>query len=232
MFDYRYAYLFGNLLIGFPIWLFLFWRRRDLRKEMLMMSILIGFLGPLSEFWYRQDYWMPLLFNGWPIGFEDYLFGFFAGGISGVVYEEVFVTKISHRRTRKHHWPLFILPLALLFLLILNVSFLGFHLNSIYASIIGFLLLASIFIYYRKDLLVDALSSGILSGLIMLIGYFVLINYFPDIFQRFWLLKNISGITIYTVPIEEIAWAFSWGMVAGPMYEFFMGLKFRHKKRR
>lgn len=74
--DYRFAYLVGDLLIGLP-WLALYIYRGDLRRKMLLLSCIFGLFGPLSEVFYLRDYWHPQLFSGWPIGLEDFLFGFF-----------------------------------------------------------------------------------------------------------------------------------------------------------
>ena len=69
--------------------------------------------------------------------------------------------------------------------------------------------------------------SGFLCGLIFLIGYLILLTFYPLIFQAFWQLDNLSGIRIGKIPIEEILWAFGFGMVVGPMYEFYAGLRFK-----
>ena len=82
-------------------------------------------------------------------------------------------------------------------------------------------------LYFRHDLLVDSLMSGLLVGAIMFFGYLIFLTIFPEAIHQWWILQNISGILILGVPIEELLWAFGWGMVGGPMYEFFAVLKFR-----
>jgi len=73
MFDIlQYAYLFGDLFFLF-IWLILFFARKDLRKQMLIMSFVVAPMGPISEIFYLRDYWQPQLFNGWSVGVEDLL---------------------------------------------------------------------------------------------------------------------------------------------------------------
>lgn len=229
MLNYSYAYLFGNLFLCFPVWLLLFVARKDLRKQMLLVSFLGGLAGPLSELYYLQDYWRPLLFTGWKIGIEDFLFGFFIAGIAAVFYEEVFGKRFAKRKTRKNNFLWLVIPLLALFTITFNgLFFLG--LNSIYASIIGFLLIALLMIIFRRDLWFDAVMSGLLVGTFMFVGYLILLLGFPELFQRLWLLKNISGILVFNIPIEELLWGFGWGMVAGPLYEFYAGLKFKKSK--
>jgi hypothetical protein len=82
-------------------------------------------------------------------------------------------------------------------------------------------------VYFRRDLLVDALMSGLLVGLITLVGYIIFSALFPGIVHAWWKLSNLSGVFIFGIPGEELLWAFGLGMVAGPLYEFFMGLRFR-----
>jgi len=53
------------------------------------MSLLFGLLCPISELWYLQDYLTPQIFFGFAVGAEDFLFGFFSGGIASVLYEEI-----------------------------------------------------------------------------------------------------------------------------------------------
>src|SRR3989338_2570037 len=105
--SYQYAYLLGDLFLLMPWWIFLYFKRKDLRTEILIVSILAGIGGPLSELWFLKDYWRPELFNGWSIGLEDVLFGFFIGGISCSIYEEMFGRKFAKRIDRTHHWSWF-----------------------------------------------------------------------------------------------------------------------------
>jgi hypothetical protein len=73
----------------------------------------------------------------------------------------------------------------------------------------------------------DALFSGLFVGGLMFIFYLVFGTLFDGIIQKWWLLKNISGILIFGAPLEELMWGFGWGFVAGPAYEFINGLRFK-----
>lgn len=225
--DYQIAYLTGTLVILMPIWLTLFIFKKSLRKEIIITSLIIGTVGVLSEVYYTRDYWNPQVLGGEIIGFEDFIFGFFIGGISSTLYEALFGKMHSKKRDGRYRWNLFTVPFLLVFYLILKISVAGFNLNSIYASIIGFLVLAFILIFFRKDLVADSLISGILFGIVMLFGYFIFLYLYPEAINRWWQLGNISGMLYRGIPVEELAWAFSWGMFAGPMYEFFTGLKYK-----
>ena len=225
MFSYHYAYLLGNLLILLPVWVFIFRWRKDLRKEILIVSLVAGIIGPISELYYLKDYWRPEIFTGWPVGIEDFLFGFFIGGISSVIYEEIFGKKHSKRTNRDHHWSWFIIPISALFILVLNALFFIFNINSIYVSLVAFFLITLVILCFRRDLWIDSIMSGVLMGLVMFFSYLVFLTIFPEAIHRWWLLNNISGILINGIPAEELLWAFGLGMVCGPIYEFFTGLR-------
>ncbi len=226
MLNYNYAYLFGNIFICLPVWLILFVKRKDLRKEMFFMSILGLFLAPLSEFFYFQDYWQPefiqnsgLSIYNIKIYIEDLLFGFFVAGIASIVYEEFFSKKLFIKNKKNNNNVFLLVPFAILIILLINFFF-NLKFNSIYASIFAFLLIALIIFIFRKDLLLNGLLSGLIMGIIMYSGYILLTIFFPEIFIRWWNFSNISGITLNKIPIEEIFWAFSWGLMAGPLWEF------------
>lgn len=227
MLPYQFTYLFADMVIGFPIWALFFWKRPDLRHKMLVFGFLGALAGPLSEVWYLKDYWHPLTITGTPIGIEDVLFGFFAGGIGSVLYEELFAKHFAKRHKRSHHWIFFVFPLAVISLYWFNHFFPGLAINSIYASAIAFGITTLIILYKRKDLFIDAVLSGVMAGAIFFFGYLFLLTVFPQIFEKMWLLKNISGITFGKIPMEELLWAFTYGLMAGPIYECYAGLTFR-----
>jgi hypothetical protein len=221
---YQYSYLIGNLLLLVP-WLVLFAWRKDLRHKILIMSFIIGLFGPLSQLFYLRDYWHPQLFNGWRIGIEDFLFGFFIGGISCTIYEELFGLKYTSRHIKGHkEWMISFFGLGILILFVGNLI-LGF--NSIYVSIFIFIIFGITVIRLRHDLLRDAIISGVLVAMVMFTVYLIFIPMFPGIVQSWWKLNNISGILVFNIPLEELLWACAWGFVAGPFYEFLNGLRFK-----
>ncbi len=80
-------------------------------------------------------------------------------------------------------------------------------------------------LFFRSDLWLDSLLSGFLTGTIMFFGYLIFLKLFPGIIQKWWLIKNVSGVFIANIPIEELFWGFGLGMMVGPLYEFFKGIK-------
>jgi hypothetical protein len=229
----KYGYLIGDTIL-LTIWAILFWRRKDTRKEMLILSFIIGVIGPFSEYWYFKDYWNPpMIFKpSWPFGgLEDFLFGFGIGGISAVIYEIIFRRKlICPRKTKRgyHNWILLVFPLIVIAIMIILTDVHG--LNSIYASSIAFLIPFALMMGYRPDLLKDAILSGLLVMSLMFAIYFFYLPYFlREIGREAWFLYGTAhGLLIFgRVPLTEMIWGMSWGMVGGPLYEFWRGCKLK-----
>lgn len=223
---YKTAYLIGGLIFGL-VWLAFFVARKDLRREMLTLSLLIGVLGPLSEHFYLQDYWSPeYLFPSF-LRIEDFLAGFFLGGISAVGYEVIWRKKHQCACGLKTNWVL--LPAALLGLGSMIFFFHGLGWNSIYASIVSFLITAGLILIVRPELAPAALGSGLTLAVIMFVFYLIYQQIYPGIIQEWWQLKNISGILLFGVPLEELLWGFTWGLIGGSLYEFVAKVKLKSK---
>lgn len=229
MLSYQFAYLLLAILL-IPLWLILFIARKDLRHKMLVLSLIIGIIGPFSELWYIQDYWDPGTVFNIPIGIESVLYPFLLGGISSVIYEEVFKKRYRKKKDKQHHWNLIFLIIVIIGFISLNVLFFFFRINSIYASATAYLIIASLIFIYRKDLIISGIFSGILLGVIFMVEYWILLSIYPHLFEKIWMMDNLSGIKIMRVPLEELVWSFTWGTIAGIMYEFYLGLKFENTK--
>ncbi len=224
-----YAYLIGNVVFG-VVWLVLFWVRKDLRREMLILSVIGGILFPLALI-YLPDYWYPdhIIGHSLGLGIEDFLFAFSIAGIGAVLYEIVFSKTHILCECRKRDSK------GLLFIIIVSVSvLLGltfiFKFNSIYSSYISFLIIFGYIVYFRKDLFWQAIISGFSVGLLMLIFYQIWIKIYPGIIEHWWQLQNVSGVLIFGTPLEEIVWGFTWGLVGGTIYEFVRGISLKSKK--
>ena len=77
----------------------------------------------------------------------------------------------------------------------------------------------------RPDLLKKTFAGGILF-LIMYFIFFLLFNLiYPYAVENFWNLKVISGILLLNIPIEELMFAFTFGMMWSGVYEHVMHYK-------
>ena len=222
MIGHSYAYLVGDAIFV-VIWLFLFLLRKDLRREMLTMSAVGSIFAPLALI-YLPDYWSPAhIFGNFPLGIEDYIFAGSIAGIGAVIYEAVVgrVHTLCECRKQDPRWLLSITGVAVAILLFFTLVL---RLNSIYSSYVAFLLIFAYIIWRRRDLFWQAMASGMAVALVMMIFYQIWIFMYPDIIHHWWKLENISGIFILGVPLEEIIWGFSWGIVGGTIYEFAVGI--------
>ena len=221
--DYTYTYLLANI-VELVIWLALFIWRKDIRREMLIMSFYFGMAGVVLEFVYTIDWWHPLTITGTRVGIEDFLFGFWIGGIAAVIYEVVFRRHLRSMRKRPiigNDHSLF-LQLSLLGLLgsFIFMTSLVSGTNSFVASVVTLILLLMYMWYRRPDLIPESLASGVL---IIVIGYpwFIAAELLtPGWVQVHWYFDKLSGITLLTAPLEDGVWGFLAGAYIGPLYEF------------
>jgi len=178
-----------DLIVLFPIWLFLLFLRRDLVREILITSLVFGICGPLSEILYHSDYWKPQLFNGWSIGIEDFLFGFFIGGIASVIYSVLFRKHLKKKRGGLNYF----IVLLTIFIFVTTSSLLfTIGINSIYSTSLAMIITGIFISFKRKDLFVDSVISGICMGFIFLVMYFIFLSFYPDAIHNWWLINNIQ----------------------------------------
>ncbi len=221
--DLDYAYIVGVIVIMAPFWGILFWLRKDLRQQMLTMSLLFVPFGPISEVLYLRDYWQPQYIFGSSFPLEDMLFAFFIAGLAAVAYEIIFTRTCSRRTEKAHKW--LALLIASLSMIIIILGSILFQFNSIYVTSLAALFVGFSIIFIRHDLFRNAIVSGLLVGVFMLLAYLLFLLVFPDAITKWWMLKNISGILVLGIPVEELLWGFSWGFSAGPLYEFINGMR-------
>jgi len=220
--DYRYAYLIGTIGL-FIIWLVLFLLRRDLKKVILSISFIFGIFGLIVDPIYSLDWWFPLTVANLMPGIESFILGFTVGGISSVIYLEIFREKLKSRRlTRKKLKKLEINHFILLFigLFLFLICFFVFNLNSFYSSFPSILIPLFLLWFLRKDLIFESIMSGILVTLVSFVFYFIPELIFPGWINSAWNFDLISGILILGAPIEDLIWFFIVGLALGPSYEF------------
>lgn len=192
------------------------------------MSMVGGGLAVLFAPPFLHDYWHPTYaLPLWSFGgIEDFLYGFFTIGIASVVYEELLGKRVKRRKTRDNKFVWFVLPAIMIYILAFYLPiYLG--LSSLLSALLSFLLLSVVIIYFRHDLFLDAIVSGLLLGLMTFIGFILFIKAYPDVVNRFWDMNGVNSSTLIGIPVGELLWAFGLGAAAGPAYEFFAGQKFK-----
>lgn len=228
MISANYIYFISSLLSFIP-WLFTFFLRKDLRKEVLIMSFAVA-VGSLvtSYFWWTFDWWHPITIFYTRVGIEDFLIGFTSGGIAAVLFKEIFILKKSQKRTKNVSFAL--ITFATIFLIGMSFFTWVMHLSSFLSYSITMIFLYLIIIIQRKDLFLFSIINGFLVVIVMVIFiYLPIIILFPSWIKITWDLQELSNIFVWKIPIEDIIFYFLLGLVVGPFYSYWKGHLFLRK---
>jgi len=232
MVSFTHSYLLMDL--GFLIvWLFLFIWRKDARKVMLFISMPLGFMGPFLEYIYVNDWWKPLTITGTLLGIEDFLFAFAIGGISAVIYEELFKKRIRERkmskriseRSRLTFWITGVLGLVAFYFCYFILG-----LNTFVTTTTLLIILIVIMYIKRHDLIVDSLVSGFLLLVISSFVYIAVDIITPGWVYQFWHFKFFPKILFLGLPIDDIIFYFLCGAAIAPLYEYWQEGRLINKK--
>lgn len=221
--DTQYVWLIWSLLI-LAIWLVVLFLNKRLRKEMLWASIGTAPLG-LTEPLFVPSYWNPpSLFNlaqrtGFDI--ESIIFSFSVGGLAAVLYESIF--KVRHtvmtkeeRHHRRHRLHLLALSSPIVIFIILATAT---NWNHIYCTIVAMFFGGIAALLCRPDLKKKIWIGGLLFLGLYFIIFLNLVIVFPSYVRNVWNLSHISGILILGIPLEELLFAFTLGMLWSSFYE-------------
>lgn len=223
--------LYVLLAIYFLLWwLFLYFWKKGYRAEMLTMSVVGMLYGPFVEMMHLKDWWHPqFAYSNFPIRIEDIVFGFAIAGVSAVVYQALLAKKERRQKSlvpsRKYQtFTLAVGPVMLIGLF----YFLSVH--SFWASVICLVATSALVLIKRRDLIGSMLVSALLVTVMAVPFYVFALEINPYWFQQEWFLEKLSGINIWLIPIEELAWYFFVGLTFSAIWEFANGLKFVPKK--
>lgn len=208
------------------IWGVLFAGRRETRKTMLLVSFVTMTFG-LTEPLFVPEYWSPpSLFDlarrtGFDV--ESFVFSFAIGGIGSVLFGIVFPYKHirlsnAEMRSSRHrfHRPILVLPFFLFPLLKLGTSW-----NPIYVGVTTLFVSALATLYCRPDLITKIWAGGGLFAILYFFYFGSVLIFFPDYVVDYWNLKDLSGLFLLGVPIEELLFGFSFGMYWSSVVEHF-----------
>jgi len=226
------AYLIGSIFL-FIVWLFIYLKlSRESRSEMVKVSFITALLG-LTEPIFVPEYWNPpsLFSLAQKTGFdiESLIFAFAVGGIAVSIYEAF--NKVEHRKLTAHeiHHPKH--KFHLLALLSSPISFIFLYtlssLNPIYSTILSLIIGALATFYCRSDLVKKMIASGIIFFFIYFIFFAIFNILFPGYIQKVWNLKALSGVLLMGIPMEELIFAASLGLMWSSIYEHIFWLKYK-----
>ena len=195
------------------------------RVAMWWASVFMAPFG-LTEPLFVPKYWNPpsLFELAQRTGFdiESIIFSFAIGGIGAVLYKV-----LAHKRPmkfdwherhgRRHRWHGW--ALAVPFVTFPILYFLPW--NPVHAGIAAMLLGAIAAVSCRPDLKFNTLLGGVLFLALYSIFLLALNWSAPGYIETVWNLKALSGIMIFDLPIEELMFGFSFGLMWTGMYEHF-----------
>lgn len=214
-------------LVLFFIWSFLLFFGKKTRREQIIMSIAGLVLAPAILVVASNDYRVTQTLAYGSIGIEDLIFAFSFTGVAAVIYEILIGRKLVPAR-HKHLWGKHPVNWFASLVIILGswalVSLMAlwlFPVNSVYALMVGGLLVLTYIIADRHDLILDALFSGLfMATLVFGLEQLFFVQLFPTEAAALWQIDRLSDFLPGGVPIEEIIWILIVGMVIGPVYEF------------
>jgi hypothetical protein len=235
-----HPYATGIVILAI-IWILCFEGRKDMRRAMLWSSsayllvqaIVFVVLRAFDTYIYDlgeavvPGYWNPETYldlarftGGYSI--EDAAFCFFVGGIAAFLYEFTLGQRVVQSRSRKHHIRALVLGLA-------GAIVLGafFQPNPIYLIItFGLVGAASIWVE-RPDLIPHSFWGGTIFATLYVGLFAMFLRLVPDLVATQYNLATLSGYYLLDVPLEELLYAFSFGALWAPLYEYEHGLKTR-----
>ena len=215
---------FSMILLG--IWSVFYAAKPKLRREMLFVSACTAPIG-LTQPLFLGVYWSPpSIFNLNSIyGFdaESLIFSFAIGGIVAVLYESVFggshvkIDMKAYDRGLLFHNLAIASPAIVFFPLYILTD-----INPIYSVIIALLTGGVLSIICRPDLSKNMILGGMIFTTLYF-AFFLFINLEDPNFVSYWNLSAISGIIIWGIPLEELLFAFAFGMMWSSIYEHVFG---------
>ena len=224
-------FLFVSIAL-FIIWIALLLFSKQTRREQTIMSFVGLLISPAIILVASQDYRSGFADQASSLSIENILFVFSLFGIAAVIYEVLFgkhTEKLKKKKLNiKHplHWVshLIIIFGAWAFIAFSLMS--AFSLASVQSFIVSGLLIGTYIIADRKDLLFNALLSGLLLAILIFLVEQIFFAYlFPESASILWQTSSLSGYFLGVVPIEEIVWAGVAGFAIGPLYEYVRDLK-------
>jgi hypothetical protein len=222
----NFAYLIAIIVTLAPIWCFFYVLRKDQRKEMLEVSSFIGLVSIATCYlWWTQDWWSPDNITGTRVGIEDFLIGFFAGGIMTSGYEIILRLYDNIDAKLSMFGRLHALCILSFLTIICAVLYWGLGLPSALACFVALVFSGIYTLIVRFDLWKVSIGSGFVTLIAIVPFYAFLVAFSPQWVDATYPFEVLTGIRIYNVPIEEFIFWFLSGLVFGPFYEILHGFK-------
>ena len=208
---------FSGILLYFLIFIIIYIRNKENRKEMLLVGSLFGICGVILSHYAIRDYWHPnYIFKTFRV--EDFFYGM-SYGATITFFPHLFFKKTLHVKKKLWFLVASAVVTGITFILFLYI----YKVNSIVSYIVPLLFVGSLSIYTHKQNLKYQIYSGLLSTLLTFIIFKLLLLIEPRMFYLYWKIENITGIFILNIPIEEYLFAFMLGFGGSMFYDTVAG---------
>lgn len=210
-------------------WIALYLAAPAFRGQMVKVSAVTSLLG-LTEPIFVPEYWNPpSLFDlAQRTGFdlESFIFCFAIGGLGAFGYRAIAGRALvpipaSERTDRRHRYHR--LALAAPFIVFVPLYLLPW--NPIYAGIAALAIGGAANVLCRPDLVRNTLLGGALFAALYAAFMALLVVAAPGYIERVWNLPALSGLGLGSIPLEELAFGFSFGTYWTGVYEHFTWMR-------
>tara|TARA_E500000318_G_C3562032_1_gene213916 strand:+ start:203 stop:574 length:372 start_codon:yes stop_codon:yes gene_type:complete len=92
-------------------------------------------------------------------------------------------------------------------------------LNPIYCGVLALLAGGLATLYCRPDLKGKVWVGGFLFTLLYFLYFGSILPFYPQYVDLYWNLDNLTGILVFGIPMEELWFAFTFGMYWSGLYE-------------
>lgn len=224
----QYVWFVWSLAFLIP-WLILYYFFPPHRKAMLWTSLFTMPFG-ITEPLFVPEYWLPpslfdlALRTGFDI--ESFIFCFGIGGVGVVLYNVITGAVFKpvaecyrHSPLHKHHK----LAIGAPFIVFPALYFLPW--NPIYPAFVAMIIGAIATMMCRPDLKTKTWVGGILFTFYYWVYVEGLELLSPGYIEEVWNLDSLSGLFIFNTPLEELVFAYTFGMYWAGVYEHFNWVK-------
>jgi len=224
--NYHFSYLVGTLLFVVA-WMLCLLLGTRYRRQSLWGSVVSAPFA-LTSILFIPQYWTPpSLFNldaRYKVGMEDFLWAAAVGGIASVIGEialEERLTRSRQEKRKRHYAPFLVLGILLVVLQLWHPG------KTIYNMIAALSVCALVLLLLRPDLCWLQAIGAVTFTVLYWMLFELLLRLYPNFIPQFYTIKNLLGIYVLGVPIEELLFAASGGAVWSVAYEYLQGYRLR-----
>jgi hypothetical protein len=176
-------------------------------------QILISSLFALPQAYFSLAlipiYWNPDKTPFLGIGLEDFIFSFLTGGLVWMCVLAFFNDRISNILKRE---KIILKCIVTIVFGVISVSILSLiNIKDIMNPFIVMLLWSMVIIIFHFDYWEIALTGGFTFLIVYSLILKTILIIWPE-FISFWTLNNLSNVLILKMPVEELIWAFLYGL--------------------